>query len=42
MYFLCDIFLMTDTADIDQTPYSVGKNQNELEKKITKGISQIF
>ena len=24
---------MTDTADIDKTPYSVEKNQSELEKK---------
>ena len=38
---------MTDTADIasygyDKTPCSVGKNKVELEKKITKGISQTF
>ena len=45
--FSCDVFFMVGNIDIasyvdDNTPYSVGKSQCDLEIKLQKGISQNF
>ena len=45
--FLCDAFLMIDNIDIasyadDNTPYSVGKSQCDLETKLEKAPVKIF
>ena len=45
--FLCDAFLMIDNIDIasyadDNTPYSVGKSQCDLERKLQKVSVKLF
>ena len=45
--FLCDMFFMVDNIDIasyadDNTPYSVGKSQCDLETKLEKAPVKIF
>ena len=45
--FLCDVFFMVDNIDIasfanDNTPYSVGKSQCDLEIKLQKTSVKLF
>ena len=45
--FLCDMFFMVDNIDIasyadDNTPFSVGKSQCDLETKLKKASVKIF
>ena len=45
--FLCDMFFMVDNIDIasyadDNTPYSVGKSQCDLETKLQKASVKLF
>ena len=45
--FLCDMFFMVDNIDIasyadDNTPYSVGKSQCDLETKLQKTSVKLF
>ena len=45
--FLCDMFFIVDNKDIviyadDNTPYSVGKGQCDLETKLEKASVNLF
>ena len=45
--FLCDMFFTIDIIDIasysdDKTPFSAGKNQCDLEKKLQKSSLKLF